>query len=133
MHSPPNDVPVLVKRLPHGEGLDLPAYATEGAAGMDAISAEDVTIPPGGRHAVGAQRLTEPLPPRRRVDHDRAQHAGVAVALEARGADQRVPSHGHDVVGRELRVDAAERQRRGGQQGRDRVALVGPRRDDRER
>jgi dUTP pyrophosphatase len=39
-------------RLPHGEGLDLPAYATAGAAGMDVISAEDVTIAPGGRHAV---------------------------------------------------------------------------------
>ena len=45
-------VPVLVKRLPHGEGLDLPVYATAGAAGMDVVSAEDVTIAPGGRHAV---------------------------------------------------------------------------------
>ena len=48
----PAAVPVLVKRLPHGEGLDLPAYATAGAAGMDVVSAEDVTIAPGGRHAV---------------------------------------------------------------------------------
>jgi len=32
--------------------LDLPAYATEGAAGMDVVSAEDVTIQPGARHAV---------------------------------------------------------------------------------
>ena len=46
------DIPVLVRRLPHGEGLDLPAYATGGAAGMDVVSAEDVTIAPGGRHAV---------------------------------------------------------------------------------
>lgn len=45
-------VPVLVKRLPHGEGLDLPVYATDGAAGMDVVSAEDVTIAPGARHAV---------------------------------------------------------------------------------
>ena len=45
-------VPVEVKRLPHGEGLDLPAYATAGAAGMDVVSAEDVTIEPGARHAV---------------------------------------------------------------------------------
>ena len=45
-------VPVLVKRLPHGEGLDLPGYATDGAAGMDVVSAEDVTIAPGARHAV---------------------------------------------------------------------------------
>ena len=45
-------VPVEVKRLPHGEGLDLPAYATAGAAGMDVVSAEDVTIEPDARHAV---------------------------------------------------------------------------------
>lgn len=51
MHSP-NEVPVRVKRLPHGAGLDLPAYATDGAAGMDVVSAEDVTILPGTRHAV---------------------------------------------------------------------------------
>lgn len=41
-----------VKRLPHGAGLPLPAYATSGAAGMDVVSAEAVTIAPGERHAV---------------------------------------------------------------------------------
>lgn len=45
-------VPVQVRRLPHGEGLALPAYATTGAAGMDVLAAEAVTLPPGGRHAV---------------------------------------------------------------------------------
>ncbi|MEO0463051.1 MAG: dUTP diphosphatase [Pseudomonadota bacterium] len=45
-------VGVNIKRLPHGEGLTLPAYATAGAAGMDIVSAEDVTIAPGARHAV---------------------------------------------------------------------------------
>ena len=30
----------------------MPAYATSHAAGMDVVSAEDVTIEPGGRHAV---------------------------------------------------------------------------------
>ncbi|MFT3966641.1 MAG: dUTP diphosphatase [Sphingobium sp.] len=45
-------VAVSVKRLPHGEGLPLPAYATEGAAGLDVVAAEDVTLAPGGRHAV---------------------------------------------------------------------------------
>ncbi|MDP3550394.1 MAG: dUTP diphosphatase [Novosphingobium sp.] len=50
MHSP--EVPVLVKRLPHGEGLPLPAYATEGAAGMDVVAAEDLDLAPGARHAV---------------------------------------------------------------------------------
>ncbi|MFN4020258.1 MAG: dUTP diphosphatase [Erythrobacter sp.] len=45
-------IAVQVKRLPHGAGLPLPAYATAGAAGMDVVSAEDVTIAPGARHAV---------------------------------------------------------------------------------
>jgi len=60
--KPTPDVPVLVKRLPHGEGLDLPAYATQGAAGMDVLSAEDVTIAPGVRHAV-ASGLALAIPP----------------------------------------------------------------------
>ena len=45
-------IKVEVKRLAHGEGLVLPAYATSGSAGMDVVSAEDVTIAPGARHAV---------------------------------------------------------------------------------
>jgi len=45
-------VPIQVKRLAHGTGLALPVYATSGAAGMDVVSAEDVTIAPGARHAV---------------------------------------------------------------------------------
>jgi dUTP pyrophosphatase len=55
-------VPVRVKRLPHGEGLDLPAYATQGAAGMDVLAAEDVTLAPGARHAV-ATGLAMAIPP----------------------------------------------------------------------
>lgn len=43
---------VQVKRLPHGLDLALPAYATEGAAGMDVLAAEDITLAPGQRHAV---------------------------------------------------------------------------------
>lgn len=43
-------IPLL--RLPHGADLPLPAYATPGAAGMDVVAAEDVTIAPGARHAV---------------------------------------------------------------------------------
>jgi len=46
------NVPVQIKRLPNGAGLPLPAYATSGAAGMDIVSAEQVTIAPGARHAV---------------------------------------------------------------------------------
>lgn len=45
-------ISIALKRLPHGEGLPLPHYATEHAAGMDIVSAEDVTLVPGGRHAV---------------------------------------------------------------------------------
>jgi len=45
-------ISIQLKRLPHGEGLPLPAYATAGAAGMDVVSAEDVILSPGGRHAV---------------------------------------------------------------------------------
>ena len=45
-------VVVEIKRLPHGEGLDLPAYASAGAAGMDVLAAEQVTLEPGRRHAV---------------------------------------------------------------------------------
>lgn len=55
-------VPVMVKRLEHGQGLDLPIYATTGAAGMDVVSAEDVTIAPGARHAV-ATGLALAIPP----------------------------------------------------------------------
>jgi dUTP pyrophosphatase len=61
LHSQ-TSIPVLVKRLPHFEGLDLPEYATEGAAGMDVLAAEDVTLPPGGRHAV-ATGLALAIPP----------------------------------------------------------------------
>ncbi|MEC9066904.1 MAG: dUTP diphosphatase [Pseudomonadota bacterium] len=55
-------IPVKIKRLPHGEGLDLPRYATQGAAGMDVVAAEDVTLPPGARHAV-ATGLALAIPP----------------------------------------------------------------------
>ena len=45
-------IAIRLKRLPHGEGLPPPAYATEHAAGMDVVAAEDVTLAPGARHAV---------------------------------------------------------------------------------
>lgn len=48
----PDPVAISIKRLPHGAGLPLPAYATEGAAGLDIVAAEEVTLAPGGRHAV---------------------------------------------------------------------------------
>ena len=45
-------ISIEIQRLPNGEGLPLPAYATAGAAGMDVVAAEDVTLTPGARHAV---------------------------------------------------------------------------------
>ena len=45
-------VRIQISRLPHGQGLPLPAYATPGAAGMDVVAAEDVDLSPGQRHAV---------------------------------------------------------------------------------
>ena len=48
----PDPVSVRIRRLPHGEGLALPAYATAGAAGMDVLAAEEVALAPGARHAV---------------------------------------------------------------------------------
>jgi dUTP pyrophosphatase len=45
---------VRIERLPHGEGLPLPEYATEGAAGMDLVAAceEDITLAPGERYLI---------------------------------------------------------------------------------
>lgn len=45
-------VRIQIARLPHGEGLPLPSYATPGAAGMDVVAAEDLDLAPGQRHAV---------------------------------------------------------------------------------
>ncbi len=43
---------IAITRLPQGEGLPLPSYATPGAAGMDVVAAEDFDLGPGERHAV---------------------------------------------------------------------------------
>ncbi|MBD3869761.1 MAG: dUTP diphosphatase [Acidobacteria bacterium] len=50
----PVTVEVLIRHLPHAEGLPLPAYATDGAAGADLCAAvdEELTIRPGERAAV---------------------------------------------------------------------------------
>ena len=52
MPSPLPPIEIQLKRLPHGEGLPVPAYATAHAAGMDVVSAEALMLQPGGRHAV---------------------------------------------------------------------------------
>ncbi len=51
-NSPWPDISIRLKRLSHGVGLPLPAYATEQAAGMDIVSAEDLVLAPGHRHAI---------------------------------------------------------------------------------
>lgn len=57
-------IPIRVRRLPHGEGLPLPAYATAGAAGMDLLAAVtgSMTIAPGQR-ALIPTGLAIALPP----------------------------------------------------------------------
>lgn len=47
-------VPILVKRLPHADGLPLPTYSTDGAAGMDLYAAiyQETCLIPAGRSAM---------------------------------------------------------------------------------
>ena len=45
-------IEIKLVRLPHGEGLPVPRYASDDAAGLDITSAEDLTLQPGQRHAV---------------------------------------------------------------------------------
>lgn len=45
-------IDIHLQWLPHGQGLPAPSYATDGAAGLDVVAAEDVTLAPGQRHAV---------------------------------------------------------------------------------
>lgn len=57
-------VRVRIMRLAHAQGLDLPGYATAGAAGMDLLAAvaSDVVIAPGAR-ALIPTGLAVALPP----------------------------------------------------------------------
>ena len=52
---------VLLKWLPHGQGLDLPAYATPGSAGVDLCLAEDLALAPGER-ALAATGMALAIP-----------------------------------------------------------------------
>ena len=49
---PFDEIEIELQRLPNGEGLPAPSYATPGAAGMDVVAAETLTLAPGARHAV---------------------------------------------------------------------------------
>lgn len=52
MPSPLPPIDIQLMRLPNGAGLPVPAYATAHAAGMDVVSAEEITLNPGDRHPV---------------------------------------------------------------------------------
>ena len=45
-------IEIKLFRLPHGDGLPLPRYASEDAVGLDVSAAEELTLQPGERHAV---------------------------------------------------------------------------------
>ena len=45
-------ITIKLTRLPDGEGLPFPAYATDGAAGLDVVTAIDLSLAPGERMAV---------------------------------------------------------------------------------
>ena len=60
--SPLSPIEIRIQRLPNGGGLPLPAYASDGAAGMDVVAAESLTIRPGTRHAV-ATGFAMAIPP----------------------------------------------------------------------
>ena len=45
-------IKIKLSRLPHGEGLPLPRYASGDAAGLDVTAAEELILQPGQRHAV---------------------------------------------------------------------------------
>lgn len=74
-------VSIRLKRLPHSEGLPLPAYETDGSAGMDlrAAVADDapVTLQPGGR-ALIPTGLTIALP----ADHEAQVRPRSGLALK---------------------------------------------------
>ena len=55
-------IEIAIQRLPNGGGLPLPAYASEGAAGMDVVAAETLTLRAGTRHAV-ATGFAMAIPP----------------------------------------------------------------------
>ena len=74
-------VAIRLKRLPHSEGLPLPAYETDGSAGMDlrAAVADDapVVLQPGGR-ALIPTGLTIALP----ADHEAQVRPRSGLALK---------------------------------------------------
>lgn len=80
MTAPP--VRVRLLRLPHAEGIAAPAYASDGAAGMDlraAVPADaPLTLPPGGR-ALVPTGFAIALPP----DHEAQVRPRSGLALKS--------------------------------------------------
>lgn len=74
-------ITIRLKRLDHAEGLPLPAYETDGSAGMDLRAAvvedQPVTLQPGGR-ALIPTGLTLALP----VDHEAQVRPRSGLALK---------------------------------------------------
>ena len=66
MTNLPNAITLQVQRLPHSEGLALPAYQSQGSAGMDLAAAipdgQVITLPPGN-HALVPTGLAVAIPP----------------------------------------------------------------------
>jgi dUTP pyrophosphatase len=64
--TPSKGIQVRIVRLAHAEGLPLPAYQSEGAAGMDLLAAVEETAPlilaPGDRELIPTGLVLE-LPP----------------------------------------------------------------------
>jgi dUTP pyrophosphatase len=54
---------ITIKRLPHAEGLPLPAYQSFGAAGLDLVAAlpsdASISLPPGGRALIPTGLILE--------------------------------------------------------------------------
>lgn len=75
---------IQILRLPHGSDLSLPAYATDGAAGLDLLAAieRDVALAPGARAAIPcgiAIALPEGFEAQVRPRSGLALHHGVTV------------------------------------------------------
>jgi dUTP pyrophosphatase len=75
---------VVFHRLPHGEGLPLPSYATQGSVGLDLAAAleTDLVLAPGARCAVPTGfvvELPEGFEGQVRARSGRALREGLAV------------------------------------------------------
>ncbi len=73
---------IPIQRLPHAADLPLPAYATEGSAGLDLLAAEERDLAPGARAAIAcgiALALPEGTEAQVRPRSGLALHHGVTV------------------------------------------------------